>query len=435
MTFSGHEDAIEDVAFSPDGRMVLTGSRDGTARVWDAKTAKELAVLGGHDGFVRQVSFSEDGRRIFAVSPAESSQRVFDAETFKLLTISTPLILNQHRNEIQAVLHNYVQKYEEISSDYHVDETALTTSNGAMLMPAFFGKHKPNTTLYWLPIFSGLDSLISYTQKFLSRHEWTCEERRQFFLDISRCPERRSQGGENLGHATYYLRFAEVGDLEMQYIVALSYLSGKGVVKNVEEGIKWLRKAAEQGHAPAQAALAPHYFQGTGVSQDYKEAVKWSLKAAKQGQVEIQGLLCSMLVMYQTYGIEQNDQEAFKWCSQAAMEVESGYALPLGVLYRDGRGVEQNLKEAAKWFLRAGYDSKQEIEVISVSPDSQAERIGLKVGDILTHYDGHPVFSTNFFTSERDAEPMHGTARELNILRGKQELTFKISPGKLGVEL
>lgn len=30
----GHQDAVQDVCFSPDGRMVLSGSDDGTARVF-----------------------------------------------------------------------------------------------------------------------------------------------------------------------------------------------------------------------------------------------------------------------------------------------------------------------------------------------------------------------------------------------------------------
>ena len=36
-------------AFSPDGKRVVTGSEDGTARLWDATNGKELAVLRGHE--------------------------------------------------------------------------------------------------------------------------------------------------------------------------------------------------------------------------------------------------------------------------------------------------------------------------------------------------------------------------------------------------
>jgi WD40 repeat protein/uncharacterized caspase-like protein len=42
-TFAGHEDAVTSLAFSPDGRQVLSGSNDGTVRLWDVSTGKEIA--------------------------------------------------------------------------------------------------------------------------------------------------------------------------------------------------------------------------------------------------------------------------------------------------------------------------------------------------------------------------------------------------------
>ncbi len=59
--FIGHTNSIESLAFSPDGRYVLSGSRDSTARLWDTQTQQEIYVL-PHDNWVRSVTFSPDGR-------------------------------------------------------------------------------------------------------------------------------------------------------------------------------------------------------------------------------------------------------------------------------------------------------------------------------------------------------------------------------------
>nr|MBA2306715.1 WD40 repeat domain-containing protein [Candidatus Dependentiae bacterium] len=47
---------ITSVAFSADGKTVLTGSTDTTARLWDVTTGKELQVLKGHTNDITSVA-------------------------------------------------------------------------------------------------------------------------------------------------------------------------------------------------------------------------------------------------------------------------------------------------------------------------------------------------------------------------------------------
>ena len=61
VTLSGHEGIITCAAYSRDGKLVVTGSLDGTARLWDTTTWKLKHVIKGHSKGVRDVAVSPDG--------------------------------------------------------------------------------------------------------------------------------------------------------------------------------------------------------------------------------------------------------------------------------------------------------------------------------------------------------------------------------------
>jgi WD40 repeat protein len=61
--FVGHERAVTSVVLSPDGKRIVSTSRDGTVRVWDRHGA-ELVMLRSENGTAHSAVFSEDGRRI-----------------------------------------------------------------------------------------------------------------------------------------------------------------------------------------------------------------------------------------------------------------------------------------------------------------------------------------------------------------------------------
>jgi WD40 repeat protein/transcriptional regulator with XRE-family HTH domain len=76
-------------AFSPDGKILATAGRDGIANLWDVRTGQKVLDLVGHAEDVFHVEFSPDGSRLATVSP-DGTARIWNALTGKEL-----LSLNQ----------------------------------------------------------------------------------------------------------------------------------------------------------------------------------------------------------------------------------------------------------------------------------------------------------------------------------------------------
>jgi len=88
-SFEGHTAGVIMIAVSADGRQALTGSQDGTIRLWDLETGEEIRQILAHAGGVFSVALSPDGRLALSGSMADdladSGITLWDLESGRII--------------------------------------------------------------------------------------------------------------------------------------------------------------------------------------------------------------------------------------------------------------------------------------------------------------------------------------------------------------
>jgi WD40 repeat protein len=96
-TFTGHSSSIWSVAVTPDGEQVISGSQDGTLKIWNLKTGILVDTIAAHNGSVNAVSIIPDGSHIISGS-YDNTLKVWNLKTRGLVHT-----LTGHASSVNAI--------------------------------------------------------------------------------------------------------------------------------------------------------------------------------------------------------------------------------------------------------------------------------------------------------------------------------------------
>ncbi|MBY9008712.1 MAG: hypothetical protein KGD74_02450 [Candidatus Lokiarchaeota archaeon] len=96
-TLKGHKSYVTSISFSPDGEFIASGSGDKTVKIWEFHTGDLIRTLEGHKSYVNSISFSPDGKLI-ASGSYDKTIKIWEFPIGDLIRT-----LEGHKNHVNSI--------------------------------------------------------------------------------------------------------------------------------------------------------------------------------------------------------------------------------------------------------------------------------------------------------------------------------------------
>jgi hypothetical protein len=134
------------------------------------------------------------------------------------------------------------------------------------------------------------------------------------------------------------------------------YRNGKGVKKDDEKAVLWLKKAADQGDSDAQVALGEMCWAGSkAVGLDWANGLQYFKLAAAKNHPVAQHWLGEMY--RRGWGVDRDSAKAFGWFMKAAQQGDAYSQCRVGAFLEAGDGVPRDINAARTWYKKAASGS------------------------------------------------------------------------------
>jgi hypothetical protein len=403
-TLAGHSDWVNAVVYSPDGRNIISGSRDGSIRIWDAGSGQEksrgaagegirglaisgdgvylagatdngvvvwyaadgklLDVLAGSAGRSDGVAFSADGRLI-AAGGRDGTIKIWPAPGAGNPAALFALAVKHDRGagQIKEDKSEAFKWYRQAAAAGHLEAMARA---GVMAGSGEGTAVNPPEAVKWLTAAAAKEhtgAMYALSHMYLAGKGVVADQGKaaallaqaaakghvQAGLELSRKSDSLDPATVDRDSLAWLEKAAAAGDVKAMYDLGLVFRNGgNGIAKNSAQSLRWFMAAAQNGHAGAQFHYAEGMAGGDGVGQSMAEALTWYRKAAAQGKSEAMFRLAGIYATGD--GVKRDHAAAAEWLKKAADQGHVAAKYRLAILYCTGQGVKQDYAKAvALW--------------------------------------------------------------------------------------